>query len=374
MEALQEDYDIIVLGAGINGCGIAAELSRRNQRVLVLERSAIGSGTSSKSSRLIHGGLRYLETAKFGLVREALHDRQELLKLYPDLVQMKPFYLPVYKSSPRPAWMIGLGLKLYDLLAGKYSEFKSQRIDRDEFSSFASSLLQDGLKAIFRYYDGKTDDLELTRTVAGEARNSGCVIHEHIKITAITNQTTGYQVATNRGIFTSPALINATGPWIDEVNQRYGLPTNYHIRKISGIHIVIDGLLTPDLMFMQTGNKRIFFIIPEPEYKRTIIGTTEREETVLCDEVTYDDADIEYLLENINKYLTTDHQLTVNDVKDVWIGIRPLIAHKDNPTDLSREYALDLHPKGNTQLLHVFGGKLTTFLSLARKVADLLNM
>ena len=374
MEALQEDYDIIVLGAGINGCGIAAELSRRNQRVLVLERSAIGSGTSSKSSRLIHGGLRYLETAKFGLVREALHDRQELLKLYPDLVQMKPFYLPVYKSSPRPAWMIGLGLKLYDLLAGKYSEFKSERILKDEFSSFASSLLQDGLKAIFRYYDGKTDDLELTRTVAGEARNSGCVIHEHIKITAITNQTTGYQVATNRGIFTSPALINATGPWIDEVNQRYGLPTNYHIRKISGIHIVIDGLLTPDLMFMQTGNKRIFFIIPEPEYKRTIIGTTEREETVLCDEVTYDDADIEYLLENINKYLTTDHQLTVNDVKDVWIGIRPLIAHKDNPTDLSREYALDLHPKGNTQLLHVFGGKLTTFLSLARKVADLLNM
>ena len=374
MEALQEDYDIIVLGAGINGCGIAAELSRRNQRVLVLERSAIGGGTSSKSSRLIHGGLRYLETAKFGLVREALHDRQELHKLYPDLVQMKPFYLPVYKSNPRPAWMISLGLKLYDLLAGKYSEFKSQRIDRDEFSSFASSLLQDGLKAIFRYYDGKTDDLELTRTVAGEARNSGCVIHEHIKITAITNQTTGYQVATNRGIFTSPALINATGPWIDEVNQRYGFPTNYHIRKISGIHIVIDGLLTPDLMFMQTGNKRIFFIIPEPEYKRTIIGTTEREETVLCDEVTYDDADIEYLLENINKYLTTDHQLTVNDVKDVWIGIRPLIAHKDNPTDLSREYALDLHPKGNTQLLHVFGGKLTTFLSLARKVADLLNM
>ena len=374
MEALQEDYDIIVLGAGINGCGIAAELSRRKQRVLVLERSAIGSGTSSKSSRLIHGGLRYLETAKFGLVREALHDRQELLKLYPDLVQMKPFYLPVYKSSPRSAWMIGLGLKLYDLLSGKYSEFKSQRIPKDEFSSFASSLLQDGLKATFRYFDGKTDDHELTRTVAGEARKSGCVIHEHIKITAITNQANGYQVATNRGIFASPVLINATGPWIDEVNQRYDFPTNYHIRKISGIHIVIDGLLTTDLMFMQTGNKRIFFIIPEPEYKRTIIGTTEREETAICDEVTYNDTDIEYLLENINKYLTTDHQLTVNDVKDVWIGIRPLIAHKDNPTDLSREYALDLHPKGNTQLLHVFGGKLTTFLSLARKVADLLKM
>ena len=374
MEVRPENYDIIILGAGINGCGIAAELSRRNQRVLILERSAIGSGTSSKSSRLIHGGLRYLETAKFGLVREALHDRQELLKLYPGLVQMKPFYLPVYKSSPRPAWMIGLGLKLYDLLSGKYSEFKSQRIHRDEFSSFAASLLQDGLKATFRYFDGKTDDLELTRTVAGEAHKSGCVIHEHIKITAITNQTTAYQVATNRGIFTSPALINATGPWIDEVNERYGLPANYQIRKISGIHIVIDGLLTPDLMFMQTGNKRIFFIIPEPEYKRTIIGTTEREETAICDEVTYDDADIEYLLENINKYLTTNHQLNVNDVKDVWIGIRPLIAHKDNPTNLSREYALDLHPKGNIQLLHVFGGKLTTFLSLARKVADLLKM
>ncbi|MFH1851609.1 MAG: glycerol-3-phosphate dehydrogenase/oxidase, partial [Candidatus Neomarinimicrobiota bacterium] len=374
MQLPAANYDILILGAGINGCGIAAELTRFGKRVLVLERNAIGSGTSSKSSRLIHGGLRYLETAQFGLVREALQDRRELLEEYPELVELKPFYLPVYASSPRPAWMIRTGLGLYDLLSGKYADRRSERITVDEFLSHAPNLRAEELKAAFRYYDGKTDDLELTRQIAAAAHRLGCRFHEHIKLETITRQSDSHQIRTNRGIFTAPILINATGPWIDEVNARYSLPADFHIRKISGIHIVIDGLLVPDLMFMQTKNQRIFFIIPEPEYDRTIIGTTEREETVPCDEVTYSDSDIEYLLENINSYLMVERQLTISDVQDVWIGIRPLIAHRDNPTNLSREYALDLHRIDGTILLHVFGGKLTTFRSLARKVVKLLKI
>jgi len=370
---LQENFDAIIIGAGINGCGIAAELSRAGNSVVILERGAIGSGTSSKSSRLIHGGLRYLETAKISLVREALRDRMELLSLYPDLVQIKPFYLPLYQSSPRPPWMIGTGLKLYDLLSGKYSEYKSHRISTDEFLDHAPSLSPENLKAAFCYYDGKTDDLELTRRVAAEAHQNGAIIHEHIKIREIISDQSSHLIKTNRGEFTSRVLINSTGPWIDEVNQQFDLPTNYHIRKISGIHIVIDGLLTNDLMFMQTAGKRIFFIIPEPENDRTIIGTTEREESIACDEVSYDDSDIQYLLDSINDYLIPQRQLAVNDVKDVWIGIRPLIAKKNNPTDLSREYALDRHQSGSTTLIHVFGGKLTTFLSLARKTYRLLG-
>ncbi len=369
-----DQFDAIIIGAGINGCGVAAELTARNQRVLLLERKAIGSGTSSKSSRLIHGGLRYLETARFGLVHEALRDRQELLVRYPQLVEMRPFYLPVYRSSPRPAWMIGAGLKLYDLLSGSYSEYKSRRIPKNDFNRHAPALSDQDLKAVFQYYDGKTDDLELTRQVAAEAHDNGCVIHEHIQVKKIGQLDDTFQVLTNRGSFSAPMLVNATGPWIDEVNQEHQLPANYHIRKISGIHIIIDGLLTADLMFMQTGGKRIFFIIPEPQYQRTIIGTTEREEHGPCDAVSYDDADIEYLLENINRYLRSDSILKLTDVHDVWIGIRPLIARKNNPTDLSREYILDHHRQGRRQLLHIFGGKLTTFLSLARKSADLLSI
>ncbi len=370
-EIQTENYDAIVIGGGINGCGIAAELTNRGRQVLVLERNALGSGTSSKSSRLIHGGLRYLETAQFGLVREALHDRRELLEKYPDLVEMKPFFLPVYSTSPRPAWMIRMGLKMYDVLSGKFSEFSSSIVPLDEFARRAPALHQDNLQAVFQYFDGKTDDLELTRKIGRAAHRAGCQIHEHIKIKATERSEQEFTITTNRGVFTSPVLVNATGPWIDEINEHYGLPAKYNIRKISGIHIVIDGLLTDDLMFMQTGNKRIFFIIPEPEYDRTIIGTTEREETRPCDEVTYDDGDIEYLLENINAYLIPERQLEINDVTDVWIGIRPLIAKKDNPTDLSREYVLDHQVHGATQLVSVFGGKLTTFLSLARKTADL---
>lgn len=369
----QENFDAIIIGAGINGCGIAAELSRHGNSVLILERGAIGSGTSSKSSRLIHGGLRYLETAKIGLVREALRDRMELLSRYPDLVQIKPFYLPLYQSSPRSPWMIGAGLKLYDLLSGKYSEYKSHRISTSKFLDHAPNLSPENLKAAFCYYDGKTDDLALTRRVAAEAHQNGAVIHEHIKIREIISDDSLYFVRTNRGEFTSPILVNSTGPWIDEVNQQFDLPANYHIRKISGIHIVIDGLLTNDLMFMQTDGKRIFFIIPEPKNDHTIIGTTEREESVACDEVSYDDSDIQYLLDCINNYLIPKRRLAINDVKDVWIGIRPLIAKKSNPTDLSREYALDQHQSGSTILIHVFGGKLTTFLSLARKTSNLLG-
>ncbi len=373
MEVKTQSYSAIVIGGGINGCGIASELTDRGQEVLLLERNAIASGTSSKSSRLIHGGLRYLEMARFGLVREALHDRQELLQRYPDLVHLKPFYLPVYKSSPRPAWIIRAGLKIYDILSGKFSEVQSSRVPLEEFGQHAPALSQDDLRAVFRYYDGKTDDLELTRRIARDAHRNGCQIHEHIIIRQIEKDNHNYIITTNRGIFTSSTLINATGPWIDEFNEEFNLPARFTIRKISGIHIVIDGLLTNDLMFMQTGNKRIFFIIPEAEYNRTIIGTTEREETLLCDAVNYNDEDIEYLLENINRYLTADRHLEMNDVTDVWIGIRPLIARKDNPTDLSREYALDHHQDGQTNLIHVFGGKLTTFLSLARKTATLLE-
>lgn len=360
--------DVIILGAGINGSGIAREMAIGGKTVTVIDKSTIGSGTSSKSSRLIHGGLRYLETFQFKLVHEALMDRQELLRLYPDLVKMKSFYIPIYKPSPRPAWMIWFGLKFYDLLSSRRRQHQSRIVNRKKFSVHAASFKNDGLKAVFHYYDAKTNDLKLTLRVAQDAIESGANFYQNTHISSIVNEKDSFTVRTSQGDFTAPTLINATGPWIDEVNSKFELPAKFSIRKISGIHIVLEGLLTQDLMFMQTKEKRIFFVIPEPTNNQTIIGTTEREETVSIDEVTICEEDIEYLIKNINNYLKPGFQILRQNVKNAYLGVRPLVAEADNPTNLSREYELDIHKFGDATLLHVFGGKLTTYLSLARKV------
>ena len=366
--------DVIILGAGINGCGIARELAMNGIAVTVIDKSTIGSGTSSKSSRLIHGGLRYLETMQFKLVHEALLDRQELLKIYPDLVKMKSFYIPIYKPSPRPAWMIWIGLKFYDILSARRKQHKSRVISRDNFSVHAASFKQEGLKAVLHYYDAKTNDLQLTQRVAQDAIDNSAQYYEKTFISSISKDNEIFTVESNSSIFKAPILINATGPWIDEVNKRFSFPANFSIRKISGIHITINGLLTNDLMFMQTKQKRIFFVIPEPTNNQTIIGTTEREEIDNIDNITVNEHDINYLIENINNYLKPGFQILRQNVKDAWIGVRPLVAEAENPTNLSREYELDIHKFGEATLLHVFGGKLTTYLSLARKVKMKLSL
>lgn len=364
--------DVIILGAGINGCGIARELALSGKTVTVIDKSTIGSGTSSKSSRLIHGGLRYLENLQFKLVHEALMDRQELLRIYPNLVNMRSFYIPIYKPSPRPAWMIWFGLKFYDLLSGKNKQHHSRVLPRKQFDVHAASFKQDGLKAVFHYYDAKTNDLQLTQRVAQDAIESSASFYENTYTSAITNNNDCFTVRTSQGDFAAPILINATGPWIDEVISKFSFPAKFSIKKISGIHIILDGLFTQDLMFMQTKQKRIFFVIPEPENNQTLIGTTEREETDSIDNIEVREEDIVYLIKNINNYLKPGFQILRQNVKDAFIGVRALVAEAENPTNLSREYELDKHTFGNTTLLHIFGGKLTTYLSLARKVQKLL--
>ena len=367
-------YDTIVIGAGINGCGIARELTDQGKRVLVLEKGIVGSGTSSKSSRLIHGGLRYLESGRLGMVYEALRDRQELLLTYPDLVDLQPFYLPVYGYAPRPVWMIWLGVKLYGLLAGSGESGRCGKLPVPAFAQSFPALREDGLRAVFVYSDGKTNDLALTRRVASEARSSGCTIVENAAVSRADWTDKGFLVETKDAMFQSPVLINASGPWIDEVVDSLGLPARYQVRKVSGIHLFLDGLLTGGPLLMQTREKRIFFIIPEPENNQTLVGTTEREEHAPVDDVEVTEEDVAYLVKELNACLNSSYQISRKDVREVSVGIRPLVAKKGDPTDLSREYKLDIHTRGITQLLHVFGGKLTTYLSLARRTAKILKI
>ncbi|HEX5670926.1 MAG TPA: FAD-dependent oxidoreductase [Sulfuricurvum sp.] len=364
------NFDLIIMGAGINGCAIAREASRAGKRVAVIEKQTIGSGTSSRSSRLIHGGLRYLEHRDFSLVKEALYDRSRLVIKYPDLVILRPFLLPVYSGIGRPWWMIKAGLFLYDLFSNFIAVHHT--MSTETFKSGFSAMKTEGLTKVFTYCDAKTNDLLLTQTVAQEAQDMGAVFFEETEIQEIKRDQKTFHLLCGERQLHTPILINATGPWIDEVNHRFNLPSRYKISKVSGIHIVIDHLISPEPIFLQTDHHRIFFIIPENKANQTIIGTTERHETSQTDQVHVNEEDINYLLTHVNQFLNIP--LTHEDIIQTYIGVRPLVESKKSMAKTSREYQLDLHDLGGMKLLHVFGGKLTTHWSLAEKVVRLLRL
>jgi len=365
---MHEQYDMVILGAGINGVSIAKALSLAGKRILIIEKAYIAAGASSHSSRLIHGGLRYLESYEFTLVREALRDQKYLLEHYPDLIELHPFYLPIYHNSRRPVWMIRLGLWLYGLFA-RHGHSPS-RISVKEFTRLFPALHSEGLKAVFRYYDGKTDDAALTHRIAEEAVSAGTIIREHTLPTAIALTEEKIEIITDDAhSIETPILINATGAWIDEVNAAFNLPSSYTIEKLSGIHLVINRVLIPEPLILQTTGDRIFFMIPERE--TTLIGTTERSEKGKVDEISINTDDIDYLLHESNAYLKIP--LSEKDIAEVFIGTRPIIQSTKDLTHMSREYILDLHTIGQSRLLHIYGGKLTTSPSLAHKVANLIT-
>ncbi|KUG02457.1 aerobic glycerol-3-phosphate dehydrogenase [hydrocarbon metagenome] len=371
---MRENFDCIVMGAGINGCAVAKLLSEQGKKVAVLERKTIGCGTSSNSSKLIHGGLRYLESGQFGLVKKSLKDRSRLCELYPDLIKLVPFYLPIYYDSPRPWWMIRVGLGFYDIFADQQA-YAAHPVNIAEFSERFMDIKTAGLKKVYMYYDGKTDDLLLTRRIAADAEIGACTIKENCEIDEIIFYDKQVLIfcRDDQGEyeFAAKHLINASGPWIDEVNERYKLPHNYHIARVSGIHIVIDKVLVPDCMFLQTADKRIFFMIPWKD-KQTIIGTTERMETGGCDDVRINNEDIDYLIRCADHYLR--EEISEKDICGTFLGIRPLIMKKQgaDPNRMSRDYKIDVLVKGGVKLIHIYGGKLTTCLSTAEDVVEVL--
>lgn len=358
---------MVILGAGINGVAIAKALASSGKKVLVIEKNHIAAGASSNSSRLIHGGLRYLENLEFSLVKEALHDQKYLLDTYPDLVKLRSFYLPVYKNSKRPIWMIRMGLWLY----GFFSQHgcKPDEIEKENFLKQFNAIKNDNLRTVFRYFDGKTDDNALTHKIAQEAKELGVEIVEHTQVTSLIVEATAIKLQINNSFIHTQVLINATGAWVDEVNTTFNLPSSYTIEKISGIHILIGKVLIPDPLILETSTKRIFFMIPEKD--STLIGTTERKESAHVDDIKIHNEDIEYLLRESNVYLK--NRLKREDIKELFIGTRSIIKSKKDVTDMSREYKLDLHHLGKNKVLHIYGGKLTTFPSLSKKVLEILE-
>ncbi len=370
--------DVLVVGGGVNGAGLARDLAGRGLRVLLCERDDLAGHTSSASTKLIHGGLRYLEYGEFALVRKALREREVLLRSAPHLMWPLQFVLP-QAPGMRPAWMVRAGLWLYDHLARRQWLPASGAIDLRRH--VAGAALQSACVSGFVYTDGWVDDARLVALCAVDARERGAIVLTRTACVAAQRTPQGW-VATLRGsggeqTVHARALVNAAGPWAESflhqaVRDAQGRPLRERqsLRLVRGSHIVLPRLYDhPHPYLLQASDGRVVFVIPY-EQRFTLIGTTEVEVAAPDGAEVCSDAEVEYLCAQVNRYLREP----VRPQQVVWryAGIRPLLEdHAGDPKAATRDYRLELDAEG-PPLLTVWGGKITTFRVLAEQAADAL--
>ncbi|MBX9764888.1 MAG: glycerol-3-phosphate dehydrogenase [Pseudomonadaceae bacterium] len=362
---LAEVYDVAVIGGGINGVGIAADAAGRGLSVFLCEKDDLAQHTSSASSKLIHGGLRYLEHYEFRLVREALAEREVLLTKAPHIVKPMRFILP-HRPHLRPAWMIRAGLFLYDHL-GKREKLAASRSLR--FG--AGSPLKAEISRGFEYADCWVDDARLVVLNAMAAREKGAHIHSRTRCVSARRSKGLWHIHLERSdgsLFSirARALVNAAGPWVARfIREDLKQESPYGIRLIQGSHIVVPQLFEGEQAYiLQNEDRRIVFAIPYQE-RFTLIGTTDREYQGDPAKVAITDEETDYLLNVVNNHFKK--QLQRSDILHTYAGVRPLCDDEsDDPSAVTRDYTLSLsgHP-GEAPLLSVFGGKLTTYRKLA---------
>ena len=366
-------YDLAVIGGGINGVGIAADASGRGLSVFLCEKDDLASHTSSASSKLIHGGLRYLEHKEFRLVREALAEREVLLAKAPHVIRPMRFIMP-HRPHLRPAWLIRTGLFFYDHLGKREKLLGSNNVYFKEDSPLNSAITRG-----FEYSDCAVDDARLVVLNAMHAREKGADIVTRTRclsarrdgqywIVDLENEHGQFQIK-------AKALVNAAGPWVAQfIKQDLELKSPYGIRLIQGSHIIVPKLYEGDKAFiMQNDDRRIVFAIPYLD-QYTMIGTTDREYQGDPAQVQITQAETDYLLEVSNAHFKK--QLTQADVIWTFAGVRPLCDDEsDNPSAITRDYTLALSQENDEQapLLSVFGGKLTTYRKLAESAMQQLK-
>lgn len=352
------DYDLIIIGAGIHGAAIAQAAAAHGYRTRVLEQySEPAQGTSSKSSKLIHGGLRYLESGQLRLVRECLVERGHLLDNAPHLVQLQPFHIPVYRHTGRPAWLIFLGLSLYALLGGR--GFK--RIPRKDWKRLDGLRTAD-LQTVFQYQDAQTDDALLTRAVLASATalgaeiNYGCTFNQ-ARCDADCCDIEYSQAGQTQHLRTR-TLVNSTGPWVNDVLQHvepHQHPLN--IDLVQGTHIVIPGMLEHGLYYMEAPqDRRAVFVMPWREH--ILMGTTETLYSGDPAAVRPLESEIEYLLEVYNHYF--ERPVARADVIEAFAGLRVLPQTAKSAFNRSRDTLLHSDATGSGRVLSIYGGKLTS--------------
>lgn len=370
-----EPFDLVVIGGGITGAGVAREAALAGYRTALLERDDFAAGTSSRSSRLVHGGVRYLEHGHLGLVFESSRERRLLLQLAPHLVRPLAFTWPVYRGARVPLWKVRAGLALYDALSLFRNVHPHQGLSAAEVHAQEPALATHGLQGGARYWDAATNDTRLTLATALAARDAGAVIVNHAAVVGgvrSSGRLTGVLVHDRLGdqqlVVQARVVVNATGPWSDATAALTGESQGTQLLGSAGSHIAVprNRVGNHDAVTMVSPlDGRVMFVLPAGAH--TIIGTTERAARSGPDEIRATEAEITYLLQSVNGQFG-DARLSRDDVISAWCGIRPLAAARagaGNAGSASREHAVVHRADG---LVSVTGGKLTTYRAMAADV------
>jgi glycerol-3-phosphate dehydrogenase len=371
-EALTDGtYDLLILGGGITGAGVALDAALRGLRVALIERGDFASGTSSASSKLVHGGLRYLEHGDFRLVYEALHERRRLLRNAPHLVRPLRFVVPFYEGTRVPPWKWRAGLVLYDVLAGRGNLHRSRGRTAERLGRDFPGLRRRGLRGGAEYSDAQVDDARLCIEVMRTAALHGAVVANYVE--ALGFERAGGTVTAVRALdrtrggelrVRARQVLNATGPWADAVRRLAGEGAGPLLKPTKGVHVVAPGRgLDVAFLLLHPADGRVFFVIPW--LGKTLIGTTDTECPGPPDGLSVTDAEVAYLLEGHNHYL--EPPLSAADLLGQFVGLRPLLGGSGGPSERSREFQVSVGPTG---LMTVAGGKYTTYRHMAEVITD----
>ncbi len=378
LEALDRDaFDVLVVGGGINGAGIARDASLRGMRVAVVDQGDFASGTSSRSSKLIHGGLRYLEQGHIRLVLEATRERERLRRLAPHLVRPMRFVFPLYKGISIAPWMLSIGLWGYDLLAGVRNVKRHRMLRPADVERLEPALRREGLRGAGEYWDCWTNDARLVLETMLSAVEHGTAALSYAEVTAfekdagrIVGARVRDRLSGREVLVRARVVVNATGPWVDRVCA-LDAPAAPRLRLTKGVHVVVPRARIGHeaaIALPAVQDRRVMFVIPWDAH--TLVGTTDTDHTGGPEPPIVEASDVAYLLESVNHYFPAA-RLAPGDVVSAFAGLRPLVAPPpgsgEKPSDVSREEEIFTSAAG---LITICGGKLTTYRIIAAKVVD----
>ncbi len=368
-----KQYDVVVIGGGINGVGVAQAAAAAGYSVLVLEKQALAAGTSSKSSKLIHGGLRYLESYEFSLVHESLRERALLLKLAPDLVQLQDFYVPLYRETRRSPLLLRTGLSLYYVLSGMDTHAKFSTLPKNHWDNL-DGLRTDNLRAVFRYTDARTNDALLTEAVMRSAQSLGAELACPARLVGADVHAKGVTVKYKTGDWErsceASVLVNAAGPWVNEVVAAVNPAiANVPVELVQGAHIVVPGTMQERFYYVESPRDgRAVFVMPRDG--TIMVGTTETRYRGNPDDVHALPTEESYLLRVLGHYFPDYSNLKRSDLLASWAGCRVLPAGQGHAFHKSRETILHPDQPDPLRVLSIYGGKLTSYRATAKKVIE----
>lgn len=366
---LTKEHDIVIIGGGIQGAGCAQAAAAAGYSVCLLEKNSWGSATSSHSSKLIHGGLRYFETYQFGLVWKSLHERKILMEIAAPLVKPLPFYIPVYQQSRRQPWMIFTGLSLYSLMGGFNRLSRFRCIPKNKWQDL-DGLKTGELKRVYQYWDTQTDDYLLTLAVVRSAEKLGAEIHEYTEFIKADKDSDGYTVkykqANTEKRVKCRVIINASGPWTAEVQKFiYDAPPSPEVELVQGSHIELEGRLSEAIFYLESPvDRRAMFVMPW--HNNTLVGTTETAFSGNPADAGATDEEIDYLLKTVRHYFP-DFKC---NVIDQFAGLRVLSVQKTGFSERRRDTLIQYDNVKYPKLVSLYGGKLTTYRATSEEVLN----